>query len=537
MIRKLLFGANALGVLVASCVCLAQAEPAEAPAPGDTATTEVQPDSASAQAQSVDSTAAEATASSKAGFDTSAGSGPAASPPEPSPNEEPEASTLATPEQSDATVAPTAEQQSWFYRPPIALTVGQGEQQLRIGFFGVIEANFIHDTTRSYGDSIGGNLVARRDTFEGTKGRTQFTARSSRFGFDLLYSRVAGIEPYGMIEADFSGDEPTNQIASTERSYYDSATFRMRHAFLELRNEYANVLLGQTDDVFGWQNNVSSTSRHTQLRLSRTFGAKSPLGFDTALAAMRPAQRDAQIPDVQAGVRLTANHWNGMFTRNGIPRARPLSLGVSGVARMFDVDAFTPPPTQKSNSVQAWGVSVDAVVPVIPVKDSYDRANALTLTGSFVMGSGIADLMRFDGGAVFPPLPNPARASPPPEYEGNVDDGLVTFDRFGVLHTIDWQAWRVDAQYYLPPSGRVRLYAVYLQTYSSNLFDLYPQGGAEIELLNYVADASRYAEFNVFWDVTPALRVGAAGIYSTVRYLDGAEPYNIRGKLNGWLFF
>jgi hypothetical protein len=118
-----------------------------------------------------------------------------------------------------------------------------------------------------------------------------------------------------------------------------------------------------------------------------------------------------------------------------------------------------------------------------------------------------------------------------------VDDGLVTFDRFGVLHTIDWQAWRVDAQYYLPPSGRVRLYAVYLQTYSSNLFDLYPQGGAEIELLNYVADASRYAEFNVFWDVTPAVRVGAAGIYSSVRYLDGAEPYNIRGKLNGWLFF
>jgi hypothetical protein len=297
------------------------------------------------------------------------------------------------------------------------------------------------------------------------------------------------------------------------------------------------VLVGQTYDVFGWQNNVSSTSRHTQLRLSRTFFESSPIGLDAAVAAVRPAQRDGVIPDAQAGVRLTANEWNGMFTRNGIPRARPLSLGVSGVSRVFDVDAFTPPPTQTSNAVQAWGLSVDAVVPVIPVEDDYDRGNALTLTGSFVMGTGIADLMRFDGGAVFPPLPNPARASPPPMYEGNVDEGLVTFDRFGVLHTIDWQAWRVDLQYYLPPSGRVRLYAVYLETYSSNLFDLYPQGGAEIELLNYVADASRYAEFNVFWDVTPAVRVGAAGIYSTVRYLDGEEPYNLRGKLNGWLFF
>jgi hypothetical protein len=311
----------------------------------------------------------------------------------------------------------------------------------------------------------------------------------------------------------------------------------MRHAFLEHSNDYADVLMGQTDDVFGWQNNVSSTSRHTQLRLSRTFGEASSLGLDTAIAALRPAQRDAQLPDLQAGLRGTLNGHSGMFTRNGIPRARAASLGVSGVARRFDVDAFTPPPTQRSNQVQAWGVSVDAVVPIIGVVDDYDRANALTLTGSFVTGTGISDLMRFDGGATFPPLANPARASPPPLYEGNVDEGLVTFDRFGVLHTIDWQAWRVDLQYYLPPSGRVRLYAVYLESYSSNMFDLYPQGGAEIELLTYVADASRYAEFNVFWDVTPAVRVGAAGIYTSVRYLDGEEPYNLRGKLNGWLFF
>lgn len=514
MIRTLLPGASALVAFVASGLCFLEPALAEDVAPEGT--TEAAPAEAAPTETPSDVAPAEATE-------------PAAAEPEPPPTE--------TPTQAALAAEGTALEQSWFYRTPIAFTLGEGESQLRIGFFGVLEANFMYDTTRSYGDSIGSNLVARSDTFEGTTGRTQFNARSSRFGFDLLYSPIGGIEPYGMLEADFSGDQPTNRIDSTERSYYDSPNFRLRHAFVELRNDTVDVLLGQTDDVFGWQNNVSSTSRHTQLRLSRTFGQDSAVGLDTAVAAVRPAQRDAQIPDAHAGIRVTGNEWNGMFTRNGIPHARPLSLGVSGVARRFDVDAFTPPPTQRSNAVQGWGVSVDAVVPVVPVKDDYDRSNAFTVTGSFVMGSGISDLMRVDGGAVFPPLPNPARASPPPLYEGNVDEGLVTFDRFGMLHTIDWQAWRVDAQYYLPPSGRVRLYAMYMQAHSANMFDLYPQGGAEIELLTYVADAARYAEFNVFWDVTPAVRVGAAGIYTSVRYLDGEEPYNVRGKLNGWLFF
>jgi hypothetical protein len=33
---------------------------------------------------------------------------------------------------------------------------------------------------------------------------------------------------------------------------------------------------------------------------------------------------------------------------------------------------------------------------------------------------------------------------------------------------------------------------------------------------------------NVFWDVTPAVRLGLSGQYTSVDYLDGDKPHNIR---------
>jgi hypothetical protein len=261
------------------------------------------------------------------------------------------------------------------------------------------------------------------------------------------------------------------------------------------------------------------------------------VGIDVAAAALRPAQRDSRVPDGQAGMRFTLNRWAGIYARDGIPKTRKLSLGVSGAARQFDADAYTPPPTQSSNRVIGWGVSIDAMVPVIPAKDEFDRGNALTIAGSYVRGSGIGDLMRVDGGAMFPPLPNPARAAPPPEYEANVDEGLVSFDRLGVLNTIDWEGFRIDAQYYFPPSGRVRIAAIYTQAYSRNMQALYPQGGAEIELLTHVADRVRYIEGNLYFDVTPEVRLGTACIYTMVRYLDDERPHNIRGKLTANYYF
>ena len=430
---------------------------------------------------------------------------------------------------------------SWFTRPPLTLTVGEGAGKWAVTFYGFLEADLIFDTTRSYNDYIGSALVARGDTYDGRTGRTQSSIRNTRLGFAFESPLIGQVKPSAVLEADFFGHQDSPPTTS-ENTYFDSPTLRIRHAFVKLENPYVNVLMGQTYDVFGWQNYFSPCSaeflglpnqlfsRNMQLRLSHAFNASGPISIDVAASAVRPAQRDAEVPDANAGVRFSLNGWKGITTPGNVGTvALPLSLGVSGTMRQFKVNAFTPPPVQNSNSATGWGLSVDALIPIIPAASADDRGNRLTLVGSFVKGTGIADLITAGGGARFPTLPNPAQANPPPLYDADIDNGLVSFDASGVLHTIDWQAFRVGLQYYLPPSGRLLFSANYTQAHSGNLAKLFPQGGAEIELLVNVADTSRYADVNLFWDATPAVRIGLSGQYTQVTYLDGTKPHNLRG--------
>lgn len=429
----------------------------------------------------------------------------------------------------------------WFARTPLTMTVGEGDRKWSLTFFGFVETDFIYDSTRSYGDAMGGDLVARSDTYEGKTGRAQFSMRNTRLGLAFTAPTTGGISPSAVIEGDFFGNQPGHPPATSESAYFDSPTFRIRHAYLKLDGRHVNVLVGQTYDVFGWGNTYfpftaqflglpnQLFARHAQLRLSRVIDA-GPLSLEVAVAAVRPAQRDSQVPDADAGLRFMFNGWKGITTPGNVGTvALPLSIGVSGRVRQFKVDSFMPPPAQSSNHATGWGLSVDALIPIIPASSAADRGNKLTLTASFVTGTGIADLLTAGGGARFPTLPNPAQQNPPPEYSPNVDNGLVTFDYLGVLHTIDWRAFRVGIQYYLPPTGRIALSANYTHAYSGNMDKLYPRGGAEIELLGTVANTSRYADVNLFWDATPNVRVGLSGQYTRVKYLDGNEPHNYRG--------
>jgi len=441
---------------------------------------------------------------------------------------------------------------SWFDRPPYTFSVGPEGRRWSITFYGFVEADYIADSTRSYNDAIGNDLVARSDTYAGTVGRTQFSMRNTRLGFSFQAPEIAGLRPSALIEGDFFGHQ-TAPPAGSENTFYDSPTFRIRHAYLKLDGGFVDLLAGQTYDIFGWQNYFFPASleflglpnmvfsRNTQLRLSRTLAA-GPVSIDVAASANRPAQRDAQVPDLEAGIRLSLDGWKGITTPGNVRTvAAPLSIGVSGVARQFKLDAFTPPPAQRSNSVRGWGVSIDALLPVLPAADGNDRKNKLTLTGSYIVGTGIADLLTTGGGATFPTLPNPAQQSPPPMYAANIDPRLVTFDvATGIAHTIDWYAYKAGLQYYLPVlDGRMLFAANYTYSHSKNMQSLYPCAGSEIELLGSVADTSMYADGNLFFDDTPSIRFGLSGQYTKVDYLGanpncpvqatGSTPHNIRG--------
>jgi hypothetical protein len=457
------------------------------------------------------------------------------------------AAAVATPPAPPAPVPALAQTApaSWFARPPLAIIVGEGDRQFKLTLYGFVEADYIYDTTRSYDDAMGSSLVARKDTYDGNHNRSQLSMRNSRLGFAFESPTVGGVRPTAVLEADFFGhQDPPHQGTSTttENTYFDSPTYRVRHAYVKLANPYIDVLLGQTYDLFGWQNFSSPASleflglpnqlfsRNPQLRLSHSFNTEGALGVDVAISAGRPAQRDSQIPDGSAGLRLILNHWRGITTPGNVgTTSAPASIGVSGIVRQFNVNAFAPPPTRNSNSATGWGMAVDALIPVIPAASQDDRGNRLTLTGSFVRGTGIADLITSGGNAQFQKLQNPQQANPWPLYDANIDSSLVTFDADGVVHTLNWTALRVGLQYYLPPSGRILFSANYTQSHSDNMSRLYPQGGSDQELLSKIADTSRYLDANLFWDVTPALRLGISGQYTQVKYLDHNKPHNMRG--------
>jgi len=439
---------------------------------------------------------------------------------------------------------------SWFTRTPLKVVFGSENMPWAVTIFGVVQADYIFDTTRSYNDYIGSTLVARSDVYEGTVGRTQFSMRNTRFGFTLDAPAIGGVTPSAVLQGDFSGNQPgvpyvppgtSGPPVISENAYYNSPTFRVRHAYLTLKNPVVDILAGQTFDVFGWQNYFSgcallgipaqTSSRTAQFRLSKRFGEGGPISVDVAVAAARPGQRDSMVPDGEGGLKLNINSWKGITTPgNAVTVAAPLSIGVSGIVRQFKVNAFTPPPAQSSNHATGWGVSADLFAPIIPAQSADDRGNRLTLIGSFAYGTGIADLLVTGGGARFPQLPNPAQQTPPPLYTPDVDSSLVSFDILGVLHTIDWMTGKGSLQYYLPGSGRLILAGNFTYAHSQNISKLFPRGRSDIELIGTVADTSISGDGSLLWDATPTIRFGLSGQYTWAHYIDRLNtPHNIRG--------
>ena len=218
--------------------------------------------------------------------------------------------------------------------------------------------------------------------------------------------------------------------------------------------------------------------------------------------------------------------------------AAPLSIGVSGIVRQFKVDAFAPPPTQRSNSATGWGVSIDALLPVIPAADGNDRKNRLTLTGSYVIGTGIADLLTTGGGAQFPTLPKPGAAIAAPDVRarhrqrpGHLRraDQHPAHDR---LVRVQGRPAVLPADARRPAALRRQLHLLALEQHAPALPARAARRSSSSSL---VADTSQYADANLFFDATPAIRFGISGQYTQVDYLATPvptlteQPHNIRG--------
>jgi hypothetical protein len=400
--------------------------------------------------------------------------------------------------------------------------------------YGFVEFDTIHDSTESFND-LAGNGIISRGNYAASHQRTIFSVRNSRLGFKLKGPDTEMLKTSAIIEMDFLGNQPS---PVSEAGFVTSPTFRIRHFALKLDTPFVNILLGQYWQLFGWQSSFHPNtvelqgvpgqiySRSPQIRLSHVF-ASQPVNVEVAVAAVRPAQRDSSIPDGQAGLKVVLNDWKGLHTSGSTGTAIDgASIGVSGVVRRFELPDPTAATSAKTKN--GSGISVDALIPVIPATPE-SKGNSLTLTGSFVRGTGIADLYTGLSGGLGAPTP-PTSGSGTSTYSANVDSGLLAFDSTtGELRTINWLSYMAGIQYYLPPSGRVWLSANFSSMKSTNL--------ASFTTRSKVFDHSLWADGNLFVDVNKAVRLGAELAWFRQTYGDGVKVHNYRGQFSAFYIF
>ena len=404
--------------------------------------------------------------------------------------------------------------------------------------YGFVEFDAIHDSTQSFNDQAANGGITS-DSYASTHQRTIFGARNSRIGFKLKGPGSEDIKSSAILEMDFLGNQPTT---ASEAAFITSPTFRIRHFALKLETPIVDVLFGQYWSLFGWQSNYHPNtveiqgvpgevySRSPQIRLSHMFKSED-VSVELAVAAVRPAQKDSSMPDGHAGLRLLVNGWKGLHTAGSTGTAiDALSIGVSGIYRHFQVPEFASPVTG-SRKADGSGFSVDALIPVIPATPE-NRGNSLTLTGSFVKGTGIADLYSgLTGGLTLPTaLPNPNNLSPAPTYSPDVDNGLVAFDTAsGDLKTINWLSYMAGIQYYLPPSGRVWV--------SANLSGMKSNNIGQYGTASKLFDRTVWADGNLFVDINQAVRLGAEFAWFRQTYADDSNRHNYRTQFSAFYIF
>ncbi|HVX94033.1 MAG TPA: hypothetical protein VHK47_03895, partial [Polyangia bacterium] len=221
----------------------------------------------------------------------------------------------------------------------------------------------------------------------------------------------------------------------------------------------------------------------------------------------------------------------------GQPAIGRAAIGVSGIGRRFEVSEFIENPVRNVPAI-GYGIAGNIFLPIIPATSVTDRGNAMSFTGEFSTGTGIADMYSdLTGGLLFPSLPNSMSrldpANPPPVYTPNIDSGIVTFDADRRLRTADWQGWFVNLQYYLPiAGGRVWVSATHSEIKSRNIRDITPLPGWGAIFTN-----AWYNDASLFLALTSQIQLGFSFQRTHQWFGDGVTATNYRTEFGMNMFF
>jgi hypothetical protein len=107
----------------------------------------------------------------------------------------------------------------------------------------------MHDSTQSFGPSVGNAMLQKRGAFRGNNDQLQFTVRDSRIGLRIGAPQVGRVKTSAVSEMDSNAQQP---IEVTEQTSYTGNTIRLRHFYVKVETPVVDVIAGQLQDVFGW---------------------------------------------------------------------------------------------------------------------------------------------------------------------------------------------------------------------------------------------------------------------------------------------
>ena len=388
-------------------------------------------------------------------------------------------------------------------------------------FYGFVEADTMFDSTQSFSDVPGNGLVSKNGTWAGNNGRMQFGIRNSRLGYKVAAPALGEFKISGVAEMDFLGNQPSD---ASEAAVWNNPGLRARHLLVKAENPYVDLWFGQTWNLFGGQPIVHPASlliqglpgqvygRTAQIRLVKSFKTE-PVTIDIAVAAARAPQKEAAMPDLQAALQLQINKWKGVHTSGSTAtKVDPLTVSVSGIYRAFELGAD---PTATSHTTNGWGISADALLPIIP-GTLEDRGNALTLTASYVTGAGIGD--QYSGMATGVAVPTGV----------SIDKTLAALDKSGNPVAIKLSSMLFGLQYYLP-GNKFWIAGTFGSLSSDNAKDLVAAAKA--------LKSSQFFSAAVFCDISEAFRLGGEFSQFTTTYGDDSSATNNRGQFSAFFLF
>ena len=431
-------------------------------------------------------------------------------------------------------------------RAPDQATVVVGKWATTL--YGFVEADTIWDSTDSLNDLAGNAGIIPHGgqvggDYRGDNSRVTFGTRNSRIGFRLKAPEIAGgIRTTGQLEMDFLGAQlPVSEAAPvvSEGSYFASPVLRTRHMNLKIETPVVDILMGQYWSLFGWQSAYNPNtveiqgvpgeiySRTTQLRLSKSLHLDD-LTVEAAVAATRPVQRDAGLPDGQAGLRVAYEGWTGTQTQGSTGTTiSPISVALTGLTRRVEVAAWGATAAKNTNDLTLSAWAIDGFLPVLPGTKGH-MGNSLAFNGEVASGKGFADqYTSLSGGIGFP-------APPGGTYTPDIDSGIVTYDTAGNLHSIQWTGFLVGVQYYLPElDGKVWVSGNFSHLTSNNIGTF----AVEQNTAKSVLQDIYWFDANVFVDPLPNIRFGLEYANFQSKSVSDVLAVNQRLQFSGFLLF